>query len=97
MNLFSLSANTRRTRTGGVASTVCGLALFIGLMTEPMVFAQNVSNPYRMVDGWAKLPVGRPMGAVGDLKMDPDGLHIWAIIRCTATEDRKSTRLNSSH
>jgi len=46
----------------------------------------NSANPYRAVDDWAKLPPGRPMGAVGDLKMDPDGRHLWAIIRCTASE-----------
>jgi len=43
-------------------------------------------NPYRTVDNWAKLPAGRSMGAVGDLTMDPDGQHLWAIIRCDASE-----------
>jgi DNA-binding beta-propeller fold protein YncE len=54
-----------------------------------MSFGQSLPKPYRAVDGWAKMPEGRPMGAVGDLKMDPDGKHIWAIVRCTAT-DKKS-------
>ena len=49
-------------------------------------FSQALPNPYRMVDGWAQLPGGREMGAVGDVTMDPDGDHIWAIIRCDATE-----------
>lgn len=48
--------------------------------------AQALPNPYRAVDGWAKLPPGRPMGAVGDLKLDPDGKHLWVIVRCSATE-----------
>ena len=43
-------------------------------------------NPYRVVDSWAKLPDGRTMGAVGDLTMDPDGQHLWVIIRCDASE-----------
>jgi glucose/arabinose dehydrogenase len=43
-------------------------------------------NPYRTVDSWAKLPKGRAMGAVGDLTMDPDGQHLWVIIRCDASE-----------
>jgi len=43
-------------------------------------------NPYRVVDSWAKLPNGRTMGAVGDLTMDPDGQHLWVIIRCDASE-----------
>lgn len=43
-------------------------------------------NPYRTVGPWAKLPEGRAMGAVGDLTMDPDGKHLWVIIRCDASE-----------
>ena len=48
-------------------------------------FSQSLPNPYRAVDGWAKLPRGRTMGAVGDVTMDPDGEHLWAVIRCDAT------------
>ena len=55
---------------------------FLGAGSES--FAQ-ASNPYRTVDGWAKLPGGRTMGAVGGVTMDPDGRHIWAVIRCDAT------------
>ena len=47
-------------------------------------FAQALDNPYRNIDNWAQLPGGRTMGAVGDLKVDPDGEHIWAIVRCDA-------------
>ncbi len=47
--------------------------------------AQPYPNPYREVDTWAKLPDGRTMGAVGDITIDPDGEHIWAVIRCDAT------------
>jgi DNA-binding beta-propeller fold protein YncE len=39
-------------------------------------------NPFRMVDGWARMPEGRPMGAVGDLALDVDGKHLWVIVRC---------------
>ena len=52
-------------------------------------WAQPYPNPYRAVDGWAKLPAGRPMGAVGDLMVDPDGRHLWAIVRCTASEPER--------
>ena len=52
-------------------------------------FAQPYPNPYRAVENWAKMPAGRPMGAVGDLKLDPDGKHLWVIVRCTATEPQK--------
>ena len=46
--------------------------------------AQVLPNPYRLVDGWATLPGGRDMGAVGDVAVDPDGRHIWAVVRCDA-------------
>jgi DNA-binding beta-propeller fold protein YncE len=51
------------------------------------VFAQALPNPYRMVDGWAQLPSGRPMGAVGKTTMDRDGRHVWAVVRCEALAD----------
>ncbi len=47
-------------------------------------FGQALPNPYRTVDGWAQLPGGREMGAVGGVDMDPDREHVWAVIRCDA-------------
>jgi DNA-binding beta-propeller fold protein YncE len=46
--------------------------------------AQSLPNPYRMVDSWAQMPDGREMGAFGDITMDRDGNHVWAIVRCDA-------------
>jgi DNA-binding beta-propeller fold protein YncE len=45
---------------------------------------QSLPNPYRAVDDWAQLPAGRDMGAVGDVAVDPDGEHVWAVVRCDA-------------
>ena len=64
-------------------------SIAIGLVAGTNAFAQALPNPYRLVDGWATLPDGRPMGAVGDLKSDPDGLHIWGIVRCVATGPKR--------
>ena len=50
--------------------------------------AQSLPNPYRLVDGWAKLPGGREIGAVGDVDIDIDGRHVWAVLRCDAGGDR---------
>ena len=47
--------------------------------------AQSLPNPYRQVAGWATLPGGRTPGAVGKVTMDPDGEHLWAVVRCDAT------------
>ncbi len=57
------------------------------LLTGSEATAQALPNPYRLVDGWATLPGGRTMGAVGDVAVDPDGRHIWAVIRCDAGAD----------
>jgi len=49
--------------------------------------AQALLNPYRMADGWAQLPGGKPIGAVGKTDVDRDGRHIWAVIRCEPLAD----------
>ena len=56
--------------------------LFLGATAA---LAAQAPNPYRLVEDWAKLPGGRTMGAVGGVTLDPDGRHIWAVIRCDAT------------
>jgi DNA-binding beta-propeller fold protein YncE len=61
------------------------LVIIVALCTAIPAFAQSLPNPYRAVDGWAKLPGGRQMGAVGDVTIDPDGNHVWAVIRCDAS------------
>jgi len=53
-----------------------------------VAFGQALPNPYRQVEGWAKLPGGRQIGAVGDIDIDPDGRHVWAILRCDAGGDK---------
>ena len=55
------------------------------LSISEVVHAQAYSNPYATVSPWAELPAGRTFGAVGDTDVDPDGIHIWAVIRCDAT------------
>ncbi len=53
-----------------------------------VALAQALPNPYRQVESWAKLPGGRQIGAVGDVDIDPDGQHVWAILRCDAGGDQ---------
>lgn len=59
--------------------------LFLLVLTAAAALPQSLPNPYRMVREWAKLPAGRTMGAVGGVTIDPDGEHVWALIRCDAT------------
>ena len=70
------------------------LAVSVLLVSASVVTSQVLPNPYRQdfksgglgeADPWVKFPDGRTMGAVGDLKLDRDGRHIWAIVRCDAT------------
>ena len=65
------------------------LSILFTLLGAPGVFGQALPNPYRTVDGWAKMPAGRQMGAVGGVAVDPDGEHIWAVVRCDATDPER--------
>ena len=63
------------------------LALMASAGVQPSIGAQGLPNPYRIVEGWAQLPNGRPMGAVGKVAIDSDGQHLWAVVRCERLED----------
>ena len=75
-------SNIRRSSLLAVVGVLSVATLASGLV------AQVGPSPFRTVDGWAKLPAGRQMGAVGDVTIDPDGEHVWAIVRCDAGADR---------
>src|SRR3979409_2411075 len=68
-------------------ASVVALALVVAPAVRGPAFAQVPPNPYRIVEGWAQLPIGRPMGAVGKVAIDPDGRHVWAIVRCDRLGD----------
>ena len=63
---------------------LAGIVLGAGSVSTATAQTNGMSNPYRMVDGWAKMPEGRQMGAAGGVTVDPDGKHIWAVVRCDA-------------
>jgi hypothetical protein len=66
---------------------VAVLSVFV-IAAPAAASAQALPNPYRLVDGWAKLPGGREIGAVGDVDIDVDGRHVWAVLRCDAGGDK---------
>jgi len=39
-------------------------------------------NPYRTVEGWAKMPEGRTWGATSAVAIDRDGVSVWVGERC---------------
>ncbi len=72
---------TQASRSG----LIVAVATLVWLGTGVEAVAQALPNPYRAVDGWAQLPDGRQMGAVGGITTDAGGDHIWAVVRCDAT------------
>ncbi len=42
----------------------------------------DLPNPYRTVEGWAKLPTGRTWGSTSAVAIDQDGVSVWVAERC---------------
>ena len=70
-------------RLARVGST-CVVAAVAVISTTVEAPAQNhAPNPYRMVDGWAQAPPGRPWGATSAVYPARDGSgNIWVAERC---------------
>ncbi|MDZ7643395.1 MAG: hypothetical protein U5K76_03670 [Woeseiaceae bacterium] len=67
------------------ATLLAAFALGAGLAQ-----AQNhAPNPYRTVEGWAKLPSGREWGATSAVFPANDGEHIWVAERCARQPVRR--------
>ena len=59
--------------------------LLASVLLAGAVQAQNSApNPFRTVEGWAKLPDGRSWGATSAVYPDIDGKNIWVAERCGA-------------
>src|SRR3970040_449998 len=48
-------------------------------------------NPYRTVEGWAKMPEGRTWGSTSAVDVANDGTSIWVAERCGANSGAGST------
>lgn len=65
-----------------VAAMVAAVAMSGGWVdAQP---ADSQANPYRTVEGWAKMPEGRTWGATSAVDVAPDGKSIWVGERCGA-------------
>jgi sugar lactone lactonase YvrE len=66
-------------------STVVGVLVaafaLSGAWAQP---ANAPANPYRTVEGWARMPEGRAWGATSAVDVAPDGRSIWVGERCGA-------------
>lgn len=77
-----------RVLTALIATAVSALA-----MAPSSIRAQGASdanaapNPYRLDEGWAKLPPGREWGAAIGVDIAPDGHSVWVFDRCGTTDN----------
>ncbi|HVZ47279.1 MAG TPA: hypothetical protein VG916_00720, partial [Gemmatimonadaceae bacterium] len=61
--------------------------LAAGVAFAPALGAQmapvnDPPNPYRTVEGWARMPDGREWGSTSAVAIDRDGASIWVAERC---------------
>jgi len=54
------------------------------LLAALAAVAQAQDNPYRAVEGWAKMPEGRQWGSTSAVDIDKDGKSVWVAERCGA-------------
>ena len=62
------------------ATTLAFLAGTLGAQAPAPV--NDRPNPYRTVEGWAKLPAGRTWGSTSAVAIDKDGVSLWVAERC---------------
>ncbi len=48
-------------------------------------------NPYRTIEGWARMPEGRKWGSTSAVEVDRDGTSVWVAERCGANSCAGST------
>jgi sugar lactone lactonase YvrE len=71
---------TMRARiTAGVLMTGVLAQCLIAQASAPV---NDRPNPYRTVEGWAKMPAGRTWGSTSAVAIDKDGESVWVAERC---------------
>jgi sugar lactone lactonase YvrE len=73
--------------TSGDRRAFIGAVVVAVVVSGGRVVAQPANaqpNPYRTVEGWAKMPEGRTWGATSAVEVAPDGRSIWVAERCAA-------------
>jgi DNA-binding beta-propeller fold protein YncE len=79
-----LPARGDRMRAISTAMIVIFIAVASLAATQAVAPTNDLPNPYRSVENWAKLPKGRPWGSVSGVAIDPDGKSVWVAERCGA-------------
>jgi streptogramin lyase len=65
------------------SATAIAFALPLGAQAD-MAPRNSDPNPYRTIEGWAKMPPGRTWGSTSAVAIDNDGTSIWVAERCGA-------------
>lgn len=61
-----------------------GTTLAITPLSAQTAPVNDKPNPYRTIEGWAKMPEGRTWGSTSAVDIDKDGVSIWVAERCGA-------------
>lgn len=64
-----------------------------GAAQADMAPTNDLPNPYRTIEGWAKMPQGRSWGSTSAVDVDPDGESIWVAERCST--NRRGCLINA--
>ena len=78
----------------GIAAAAILVVSAVPGFTQADNNSNTAPNPYKLDEGWAKLPEGRKFGAVFGLSVDRDGKSLWAFDRCETTNFCADSNLN---
>jgi streptogramin lyase len=84
---------TRTLTLACAATALAGLSLLTArpaAQSTPNARA-DYPNPYRTIEGWAKLPAGRTWGSTSSVDIDKDGVSVWVGERCGTNSCLTST------
>src|SRR5438552_14215426 len=48
----------------------------------PIAPTNDLPNPYRTIEGWARMPAGRSWGSTSAVGIARDGISVWVAERC---------------
>ena len=68
----------------GMMYAVAATALIVAIGVRTHAEGDDLPNPYRTIEGWAKLADGRKLGQTISVAIDRDGKSVWVFERCGA-------------
>ena len=77
----------------GIAFVAAIAAMGEGTAAQASADPNAAPNPYRVDEGWAKLPPGRKWGAAVGVDIACDGKSVWVFDRCATADDCSASSL----